>query len=34
MAFAKAGPPPWSARLIANERNLVRLIANLPGGVK
>ena len=28
---AKAGPPPWSVRLIADERNLVTLIANPPG---
>ena len=26
----KAGPPPWSVRLIADERNLVTLIANPP----
>jgi mannose-6-phosphate isomerase-like protein (cupin superfamily) len=28
---AKSGPPPWSVRLIADERNLVTLIANPPG---
>jgi mannose-6-phosphate isomerase-like protein (cupin superfamily) len=27
----KMGPPPWSARLIRDERNLVTLIANPPG---
>ena len=27
----KMGPPPWSARLIQDERNLVTLIANPPG---
>jgi mannose-6-phosphate isomerase-like protein (cupin superfamily) len=27
----KMGPPPWSARLIQDERNLVTLIANQPG---
>jgi mannose-6-phosphate isomerase-like protein (cupin superfamily) len=25
------GPPPWSVRIIADERNLVTLIANPPG---
>jgi mannose-6-phosphate isomerase-like protein (cupin superfamily) len=25
------GPPPWSRRIIADERNLVTLIANTPG---
>ena len=25
------GPPPWSARVIADERNLVTLIATAPG---
>ena len=29
---AKAGPPPWSRRFIADERQLVTLIANPPGG--
>jgi mannose-6-phosphate isomerase-like protein (cupin superfamily) len=28
---ASAGPPPWSVRLIGDERNLVTLIANPPG---
>jgi mannose-6-phosphate isomerase-like protein (cupin superfamily) len=28
---ARMGPPPWSARLIQDERNLVTLIANPPG---
>src|SRR4030088_1114462 len=28
---AQKGPPPWSARLIQDERNLVTLIANPPG---
>jgi len=28
---AQKGPPPWSVRLIADERNLVTLIANPPG---
>ena len=28
---AAKGPPPWSVRLIADERNLVTLIANPPG---
>jgi mannose-6-phosphate isomerase-like protein (cupin superfamily) len=28
---ARSGPPPWSVRLIADERNLVTLIANPPG---
>ena len=28
---AEKGPPPWSVRLIADERNLVTLIANPPG---
>jgi quercetin dioxygenase-like cupin family protein len=28
---AKKGPPPWSVRLLQDERNLVTLIANLPG---
>ena len=27
----KMGPPPWSVRLIEDERNLVTLIANRPG---
>ena len=27
----KMGPPPWSARLLQDERNLVTLIANPPG---
>src|SRR5437899_959180 len=27
----KMGPPPWSVRLIQDERNLVTLIANPPG---
>src|SRR5262249_56347230 len=27
----KMGPPPWSVRLIQDERNLVTLIANGPG---
>ncbi len=27
----KMGPPPWSTRIIADERNLVTLIANAPG---
>ena len=27
-----AGPPPWSRRIIADERNLVTLIASPPGG--
>src|SRR2546425_12204920 len=26
------GPPPWSRRIIADERNLVTLIASAPGG--
>ena len=30
---AKMGPPPWSRRIIQDERNLVTLIANRPGGV-
>jgi mannose-6-phosphate isomerase-like protein (cupin superfamily) len=29
---AKMGPPPWSRRIIADERNLVTLIASPPGG--
>jgi mannose-6-phosphate isomerase-like protein (cupin superfamily) len=29
---AQAGPPPWSRRLIADERQLVTLIASPPGG--
>lgn len=29
---AAMGPPPWSRRLIADERNLVTLIASPPGG--
>ena len=28
---ASKGPPPWAVRLIADERNLVTLIANPPG---
>jgi mannose-6-phosphate isomerase-like protein (cupin superfamily) len=28
----KMGPPPWSRRIIADERNLVTLIASAPGG--
>ncbi len=28
---AQMGPPPWSKRIIADERNLVTLIANPPG---
>ena len=28
---ASAGPPPWSVRLLQDERNLVTLIANPPG---
>jgi mannose-6-phosphate isomerase-like protein (cupin superfamily) len=28
----RAGPPPWSRRLIADERQLVTLIASPPGG--
>jgi len=28
---AEKGPPPWSVRLIQDERNLVTLIANPPG---
>ncbi len=28
---AKQGPPPWSVRIIADERNLVTLIASPPG---
>jgi len=28
---ARMGPPPWSVRLIQDERNLVTLIANSPG---
>src|SRR5205807_1311958 len=27
----KMGPPPWSVRLLQDERNLVTLIANAPG---
>ena len=29
---AKMGPAPWSRRIIADERNLVTLIASAPGG--
>jgi len=29
---ARMGPPPWSRRLIQDERQLVTLIANQPGG--
>jgi len=29
---AKMGPPPWSRRIIADERQLVTLIATPPGG--
>ena len=29
---APKGPAPWSQRLIADERNLVTLIASAPGG--
>jgi mannose-6-phosphate isomerase-like protein (cupin superfamily) len=29
---AQMGPPPWSKRIIADERNLVTLIASPPGG--
>ena len=29
---AQMGPPPWSKRLIADERQLVTLIASPPGG--
>jgi mannose-6-phosphate isomerase-like protein (cupin superfamily) len=29
---ARMGPPPWSRRIIRDERNLVTLIANAPGG--
>ena len=29
---AKMGPPPWSRRVIQDERQLVTLIANRPGG--
>jgi mannose-6-phosphate isomerase-like protein (cupin superfamily) len=28
----RMGPPPWSRRIIADERQLVTLIANPPGG--
>ena len=28
----RQGPPPWSQRLVADERNLVTLIASAPGG--
>jgi mannose-6-phosphate isomerase-like protein (cupin superfamily) len=28
---ARMGPPPWSVRLLQDERNLVTLIANPPG---
>ena len=28
----RMGPPPWSKRLIADERQLVTLIASPPGG--
>lgn len=28
---AAQGPPPWSARILEDERNLVTLIANPPG---
>jgi mannose-6-phosphate isomerase-like protein (cupin superfamily) len=29
---ARMGPPPWSRRVIQDERQLVTLIANRPGG--
>ena len=29
---AKMGPAPWAKRIIADERNLVTLIASAPGG--
>jgi mannose-6-phosphate isomerase-like protein (cupin superfamily) len=29
---ARLGPPPWSRRVIQDERQLVTLIANVPGG--
>src|SRR5262245_21428232 len=29
---SKMGPPPWSRRIIADERQLVTLIASPPGG--
>src|SRR3989442_15943384 len=29
---ARMGPPPWSKRIIADERQLVTLIASPPGG--
>src|SRR5207245_8727609 len=29
---AQMGPPPWSKRIIADERQLVTLIASAPGG--
>jgi len=29
---ARMGPPPWSRRVIQDERQLVTLIANQPGG--
>jgi mannose-6-phosphate isomerase-like protein (cupin superfamily) len=29
---ARMGPGPWACRLIADERNLVTLIASPPGG--
>ena len=29
---ARLGPPPWSRRVIQDERQLVTLIANQPGG--
>jgi mannose-6-phosphate isomerase-like protein (cupin superfamily) len=29
---AQMGPAPWSRRIIADERNLVTLIASPPGG--
>jgi mannose-6-phosphate isomerase-like protein (cupin superfamily) len=29
---ARMGPPPWSRRIIQDERQLVTLIANAPGG--
>jgi mannose-6-phosphate isomerase-like protein (cupin superfamily) len=30
--LARMGPPPWSRRVIQDERQLVTLIANQPGG--
>jgi mannose-6-phosphate isomerase-like protein (cupin superfamily) len=30
--LAKMGPPPWATRIIADERQLVTLIATPPGG--